>query len=261
MRHPSPRIYLDCAAAARPNPHLAQWYAELLPICGINPHGGTCYAERARRIALEAARRLLFLLHIPEGEAEVIWTSGVTEALNLAATLVQGTIMLDSTAHAALRQPILRNVSKVIYPEVAPSGKLTPPSHHAEGMAISHINNETGVKQEIVTLRDTLANDAIAILDCAQSFCKTDIPWERAKLDAIALSSRKIGGPASVGALVVRKSRLTRLRPEIIGGGQQHGFRSGTLDVCGAEMFVRAAEEAVSNLAEYHRHLIRLNRL
>lgn len=261
MRYPSPRIYLDSAAAARPNPLLAQWYAELLPVCGVNPHGGTCFAEQARRIALEAARRLLRLLRIPEGEAEVIWTSGVTEALNLASSLAQGAFLLDPTAHAALREPILRTARQVAYPGVDRTGRLLSPKGAADGMAIGHVNNETGVRQELCPLREALGRNAIMILDCAQSFCKAEIPWEAAGVDAMALSSRKIGGPASVGALVVRRSRLGQMRAEIIGGGQQGGLRSGTLDVCGVEMFARAAEHAFSRMAEHRRRMLELNGL
>ena len=51
------------------------------------------------------------------------------------------------------------------------------------------------------------------------------------------------------------------MRPLIIGGGQQRGLRSGTMDVCGIEMFVRAAEDAASHLADYKSRLLELNRL
>ncbi|MBR4674359.1 MAG: aminotransferase class V-fold PLP-dependent enzyme [Victivallales bacterium] len=270
MRYQEPRIFFDSAAAARPLPRLAEWYAELLPVCSINPHGGTCYAERSRRVSLEAARRLLRLLHIPDGEAEVIWTSGVTEALNLAATLAQGELLFDPTAHVSLTVPLVqRSVARMPF-MVQRDGKLLLSCHSFASLegesgkrrmaAISHVNNETGVKQDMCALRTAVGPSTLMLLDCAQSFCKSDIPWREAHLDAIALSSRKIGGPASVGALVVRKSLVDSLRPEILGGGQQGGLRSGTLDVCGIEMFVRAAEDAVSHLAEYKSRLLELNR-
>ena len=271
MRYQEPRIFFDSAAAARPHPRLAEWYAELLPGGSINPHGGTCYAERARRVALDAARRLLRLLHIPEGEAEVVWTSGVTEALNLAATLAQGEIIFDPTAHASLTAPLERSSAARMPFMVQRNGKLLlgcqsfaaleGESGSPRMAAISHVNNETGVKQDVCFLRTVVGPTTVMLLDCAQSFCKCDIPWREAHLDAVALSSCKIGGPASVGALVVRKSLVNCLRPRIVGGGQQNGLRSGTLDVCGIEMFVRTAEDTTAHLSECRQHLLGLNRL
>ena len=271
MKYQKPRIFLDSAAAARPHPQLAQWYAELLPMCSVNPHGGTCYAERSRRVVLEAARRLLKLLHIPEGDAEVIWTSGVTEALNLAATLAPGELLLDPTAHASLTVPLERRSAARMPFMVQRNGKLLLSCHSFAALeadsgasrmaAISHVNNETGVLQELVELRSQLGPHPLMLVDCAQSFCKYAIPWREAHLDALALSSRKIGGPASVGALIIRKSLVNCLHPDILGGGQQGGLRSGTMDVCGIEMFVRAAEAAIAHIEAFKRRLAELNRL
>ena len=271
MRYREPRIFFDSAAAARPHPQLGEWYAELLPVGSINPHGGTCYAERARRMALDASRRLLRLLHIPEGEAVVVWTSGVTEALNLAATLAQGEIIFDPTAHASLTAPLERSSASRMPFMVQRNGKLLLGCQSFAALegesglprmaTVSHVNNETGVKQEVCALRTAVGPAAIMLLDCAQSFCKCDIPWHQAHLDAVALSSRKIGGPASVGVLVIRKSLVNCLRPGIVGGGQQGGLRSGTLDVCGIEMFVRTAEDAAVHLSECRQHLLGLNQL
>lgn len=269
MRYQEPCIFFDSAAAARPHPQLVEWYAELLPVCSVNPHGGTCYAERARRVALDAVRRLLRLLHIPEGEAEVIWTSGVTEALNLAATLAPGELIFDPTAHASLTAPLERSSAARMPFMVQRNGKLLLGCHSFAALesesgacrmaAISHVNNETGVKQDACALRTAVGPSAIMLLDCAQSFCKCDIPWREAHLDAVALSSRKIGGPASMGALVIRKTLVDSLHPEIVGGGQQRGLRSGTLDVCGIEMFVRTAEDAASHRADCKSRLLELN--
>ena len=96
-----PFIYLDSAASALPNRSLPRWYAELLETCFVNPHGGTCYAETCRRIYLEAARRLLALLAVPDNEARVIFTSGVTEALALAMNGYESFIV-EPTSHSAV---------------------------------------------------------------------------------------------------------------------------------------------------------------
>ncbi len=243
------------AAAGRPLPQLAQWYAELLPLYSINPHGGTCYAERCRRLVIEAERRLLALLGIREGSADVIWTSGVTEALNLAATALRGKdVLLDPGAHEALAKP-LSNAICIPF-QIDGNGRLHS-DVLCDNAALSHINNETGVEQDLERIgRET--GDGILLVDAAQSFCRTQIPWNEAGIDMLAVSSRKIGGPASVGALVCRRGR-TNLKPLILGGGQQRGLRSGTLDVCGIEMFVRSAESLYAAMAERAARIKALN--
>ena len=238
-------INFDAAAAGLPFPLLAQWYCELLPDYSINPHGGTCYSERSRRLVMEAERRLLALLSIPEGSADVIWTSGVTEALNLAATALRGRdVLLDPGAHDALAKPLANAKCRKF--QIENDGRLhsdTP----AEASALSHVNNETGVEQNLARIRQETGN-GLLLVDAAQSFCRIQIPWNEAGIDMLAISSRKIGGPASVGALICRRGRAA-LKPLILGGGQQRGLRSGTLDVCGIEMFVRAADSLCAEMA------------
>ncbi len=249
-------VNFDTAAAGRPLPQLVQWYGELLPLCSINPHGGTCYSERSRRVVLEAERRLLFLLGIREGTADVIWTSGVTEALNLAATALHGMeVLLDPGAHDALSKPLAGGVCRMF--RIEREGSL-----HADvtdgGAAVSHVNNETGVEQDLVRIRGEIGNGMLLLVDAAQSFCRSRIPWNESGIDMLAVSSRKIGGPAGVGALICRRGRVAP-RPLVVGGGQQRGLRSGTLDVCGIEMFVRAAEWLCSRMEESRQRLKVLN--
>ena len=187
---------------------------------------------------MDAERRLLSLLGIPEESAEVIWTSGVTEALNLATTALLGrNVLIDPGAHEALAKPLAN--AKCLKFQIEKDGRLHS-DDPVEAFALSHVNNETGVEQDLARIRQE-TGDGLLLVDAAQSFCRVQIPWNEARIDLLAISSRKIGGPASVGALVCRRGRAA-VKPLIRGGGQQHGMRSGTLDVCGIEMFVRAVE-------------------
>jgi len=255
-------VNLDNAAAAPPNPHLAEWYAELLPDYYYNPHSGTCVAERCRRLVLEAERRLLALLGIPEREANVVWTSGVTEALNLAAQAVlpeKAVVAIDPGAHPALAEPCKVWPNAKAMP-CGPFGEIQPHEGICDLCAVSHINNETGYIQNLPTLRTTLnshGGQGLLLVDAAQSFCKSAIPWQAARIDLLALSSRKIGGPAAVGVLVVRKD--VKLHPQLLGGGQQKGLRSGTVDAIGIELFVRAAEEAMRHHLHNGHHIADLS--
>lgn len=254
-------LNFDTAAAGRPNAHLAQWYAELLPKCYLNPHGGTIFSERIRRQILDCERRLLRTLEIPQYDAYVIWTSGITEALNLATLIETDTILLDPGAHAALSAPALSNVSNIENLTVAHNGKLGIPEKLSAGrclVGLSHVNNETGVMQDLPGIRSQIGSRNLMLVDAAQSFCRLWGKWA-CQADVIALSSRKIGGPASVGALVIRKNRICFRRPLIVGGGQQKGMRSGTLDACGIEMFVRTAEDQSASKTASQKHLAKLN--
>lgn len=251
-------VYFDSAAAARPHPELLRWYEELLPFAFVNPHGGTCYAERARRILLDAERRLLALLGIRETEAFVIWTSGVTEALNLAVSAAHGIAVLDPGAHAALKEPLIRRMCSSMYSfTMDADGYIHPPEcSQCDFAAFSLVNNEIGVVQKPELISCWLhgcTGRKIVLADGAQAFCKFPIAWESC-IDMLALSSRKIGGPAGVGALVVRKGRA-ELAAQILGGGQQGGLRSGTCDVCGVECFVRTAESTMKRMAKADAHI------
>lgn len=196
-------------------------------------------------MAVLAERRLLALLGADIGDGCVVWCSGVTEALNLAArgvSSVRGPVLVDSGAHQSLLLPCTALGGHRI--PLDGGGRLRLPLSVGSGcglLALSHVNNETGAVQDLLECRAFLGQ-GLMLVDGAQSFGKMEIPWLAARIDMLALSSRKIGGPAAVGALVIRRG--VKVSPLILGGGQQGGLRSGTLDVCGIEMFVRAAEAA-----------------
>ena len=179
----------------------------------------------------------------------------MTEALNLAATAFRDKeVLLDPGAHEALSKPL--SVARSIRLQLERDGRLHS-DNQLDNVALSHVNNETGVEQDLVRIRLEMGN-GLLLVDGAQSFCRIRIPWNDAKIDMLAISSRKIGGPASVGALICRRGHAS-LKPLILGGGQQHGMRSGTLDVCGIEMFVRTAECLCATMAERQSRIKALN--
>ncbi len=239
-------IYFDHAAAALPHPKLAEWTAELLPAYPWNPHGTTCFAEESRRLILHAEERLLALLGTTPTETKIIWTSGITEALNLAANLTFPNEHAPSTfapfflgsPHPAMEEAFKEH----LYPHPV--------------LAVNHVNSETG---EIIPLPNAEHPDATLVLDAAQSFGKLPLDWRKMHLDCVTLSSRKIGGPASIGALLLRKG--LSLVPLFKGGGQQKGLRPGTLDAVSIELFVRVAEASCKAMEQNQRSVEALNSL
>ena len=117
-------------------------------------------------------------------------------------------------------------------------------------VCVNLVNNETGEVADIASFHRQYP-DAYLLADGAQALGRLAIPWHDG-IDYLALSSRKIGGPASVGALVVRKG--APLEALIPGGGQQKGERGGTVDVVGVELFVRVLEELMPRREEHLRH-------
>ncbi|MBP5639164.1 MAG: aminotransferase class V-fold PLP-dependent enzyme [Victivallales bacterium] len=262
-------IYLDYAGSGLPLPEVISQYPQYCAKYSLNPHGGTRQAEEARRAILAAERRLLKSMGIPEDEAEVVWTSGGTEALNLAIFGLQpanpSEWFVDSTAHHAMIEPAKIRTGKTGVPLVRLMTKRTgelelPPSSSPAVICICQLNNETGAIQDLPAIRRNIGSNPLMIVDACQSFCRIPLEWTKARIDMAIVSSRKIGGPASSGALVIRKG--LRLSPMLFGGRQQHGLRPGTMDTVNILLFADAAEHiANENAIEYEKRLESLNSL
>lgn len=249
MDRSEPVVYLDYAGSCPLLPALATGHAELCRRYVANPHASSRYSEAAKRAILLAERDLLEALEIPAEQAQVVWTSGGTEAGNLATLGVlrqtAGALALvDAGAHPALGEPCRqyarREGGQCIAIPLTAAGDLdlehVPADLAARAalVAVTHVNNETGAIADLARLRSWMrqrAPRAVLAVDAAQSCCKQRIPWQTAAIDALVVSARKLGGPASVGALVVRRGLC--LEPVLYGGGQQGNMRSGTVDVVG----------------------------
>ncbi|NLF16023.1 MAG: aminotransferase class V-fold PLP-dependent enzyme [Lentisphaerae bacterium] len=268
-------IYLDHAAASPILPDIAAEHAARCACYAVNPHASGRSSEPAKRALLLAERDLLEGLGIPTEQARVLWTASGTEANNLATLGVlrrrDGALALvDAGAHPSLAEPCRyharREGGAIADLPLDPDGALAlarvPRQAVAAAalVAVTHVNNETGAIADLVGLRDGLraqAAPATLLVDAAQSFGKVAIPWAAAEIDLLTLSARKIGGPAAVAALVVRRG--TVLEPVLHGGGQQHGLRPGTVDVVGVIEAAQAARVALAEQADEARRVGVLN--
>ncbi|WP_338504405.1 cysteine desulfurase family protein [Sphingomonas kaistensis] len=223
-------IYLDYQATT---PLAPEAKAAMLPWLDkfANPHSPS-RAGREAAAAIEHARGQVAAL-LPEG-GQVIFTSGATEALNMAIGGVKGRIVTLATEHAAVLDTAewLRGEGHDI--DVLPVGPdglvdldrlrsaLRQPTALVAAMLV---NNEIGVVQPITEIA-RLAHDAGArmLCDAVQGFGRLPIPDGP---DLIAVSAHKIHGPKGIGALWVRQG--VDVAPLLHGGGQERGMRSGTL--------------------------------
>ncbi|MCG2839384.1 aminotransferase class V-fold PLP-dependent enzyme [Sandaracinobacter sp. RS1-74] len=232
-----PKAYLDWAATAPLHPAartaMADAASKLESGAYANPSSVHAPGRAARR-ALNAARETIAaFLRVPADA--LIFTSGGTEALALALNGADARErLLGTTEHpavleaapGAIRIPVDRE-GRAQLPEI-PAGAL---------VAIQHANNETGVVQDMARIAEAVhAAGARLLADCVQSAGKLPIP----PADFVAVSGHKLGGPAGIGALVVRCK--DGFRPVQRGGGQEQGWRGGTENLLGAIGWAAALE-------------------
>jgi cysteine desulfurase len=217
--------------------------------------------------AVERARRQVAAL-IGAGSKDVIFTSGATEANNLAikgaararraASTSDGAAPRDhlvtvATEHKAVLDPMARLAAggwRVTVLPVAASGLIDlaalegAVTERTALVSVMAANNEIGVLQPIREAAAIAhAKGAWFHSDAVQAAGRVPFDVEALGVDFASVSAHKIYGPKGVGALYVRRKRVTVL-PEIDGGGHERGLRSGTLNVPGIVGFGRAAEIA-----------------
>lgn len=224
-------IYLDYQATTPLAPEVR---AAMLPWLNhfANPHSPSRWGREAAA-AIEVAREQVAAL-MP-GRGELIFTSGATEALNLALRgLPGGRIVTLATEHAAVLDTVewlAGQGREVLILPVGSDGlvdleQLRAALHTPTALvAAMLVNNEIGVIQPVSEIA-ALAHDAGALMlcDAVQGFGRLPLPHGP---DLIAACAHKIHGPKAVGALWIRDGLA--LKPLIHGGGQERGLRSGTL--------------------------------
>jgi cysteine desulfurase len=246
-------VYLDHAATTPVDPRVAARMIAVLSSANEfgNPASATHdYGELAA--ALVETARAQVAAAVGAANSEVIWTSGATEANNLAifgvAQYYQDSgrhIVTARTEHKAVLDPcreLQRRGWSVTY-LVPEQGGVLDPAQVAGALrpdtvlvSIMHVNNEIGVIQDIAAIARICARHGGARLhvDAAQSVGKCVLNFDALGVDLLSLSAHKVYGPKGVGALLVsqrggeRGARL-QLTPLQFGGGQERGLRAGTL--------------------------------
>ncbi|MGH8177318.1 MAG: IscS subfamily cysteine desulfurase [Steroidobacter sp.] len=241
------QIYLDYAATTPVDPRVAEVMIECLRPDGAhgNPSSaGHDYGRRARAL-VEKARAQVAACIAARPEC-IVWTSGATESDNLA-VLGAARFRADRGRHIvsartehkavvdALRQ-LEREGFEVTWLKPEPDGIIYPQEVAAalradtQVVSLMHVNNETGVIQDVDTVGRLCRERGITFhVDAAQSAGKLPLDVEAMNVDLLSLTAHKSYGPKGVGALYVRRKPPVGLRPLIFGGGQESGLRSGTL--------------------------------
>ena len=266
MRTP---IYLDYASTTPVAPEVAKKMAECLTLAGnfANPASRAhVYGWQAEE-AVENARGQVARL-IGADPREIVWTSGATEANNLALKGLAenyreqhargGHIIVSAIEHKAVLDPVawLENVGFSVT-RLIPSidGIVTPENLQAALrddtflVSIMQVNNELGCINDIKSLAAICKKPSIAFhCDAAQSAGKIALNVKELGVDLLSLSAHKFYGPKGIGALYVRRAAEIKIAAQIHGGGHERGMRSGTLATHQCVGMGEAAELAVHNL-------------
>ncbi len=240
-------IYLDYMATTPVDPRVAKEMQLCMDQTGCfgNP------ASHTHRYGWEAAERIeKARVQVAElinaDPREIVWTSGATEADNLA---IKGAslfyqrkgkhIICMKTEHKAVLDTchyLSTQSFEVTYLDPEPNGLLDLDKLNQAIrpdtilVSIMHVNNETGVVQPISEIGKMLINKGIIFhSDAAQSAGKIEIDIKQLNVDLMSFSGHKIYGPKGVGVLYVRRNPRVRLVPLIHGGGHERGLRSGTM--------------------------------
>jgi cysteine desulfurase len=257
------RVYLDHHATTPVDPRVVQAMLPYFTELYGNPSGRQhAFGEEADR-AVQQARASVAAL-VGAAAADIVFTSGATESDNLAVKGIaraagKGHLVVTTIEHSAVLEPCrtleregfavtrvpVEAAGIVSVDEVASA--LRPETILVSVMAA---NNEVGTVQPIAEIGRLCRARGIPFhTDAVQAAGRIPVDVEAWGADLMSLSAHKMYGPKGVGALYVRKGRQPRLRlqPQMEGGGQEKGLRSGTLNVPGIVGFGAAA--AIANAA------------
>jgi cysteine desulfurase len=255
-------VYLDHAAGTTLRPAAAAALAEALGAVG-NPSSVHRHGQAARATLEEARERLAAAAGCES--IEVLFTSGGTEAVNLAVVggwraRGGGALLVPGGEHAATveaAEALEREGARVVHLPVDADARLDP-GLLAEALAaepdaalvtLLAANNEVGSVNDVAALTAVARSAAVPVhVDAIAAFGSLPLRFDASGADLLSISSVKIGGPAGIGALLAR--RTAPVTPLLHGGGQERGLRSGTPSAALALAFAVAAEEAVAALAE-----------
>lgn len=245
-------IYMDAHATTPVDPRvlaaMLPYFTEAFGNAASRTHAYGWEAEdaveRARTQAAEA---------IGGSAKEIVWTSGATEANNLAILgaaeayrEVGDQIVTCATEHPAVLDPCRQLLQRGFRVTILPVDSMGLLDLDALSLALDDrtilvtimtANNEVGTIHPIAEISRVVHERSPALFhtDATQAIGRVPIDVEAAGIDLLSMSGHKVYGPKGIGALWVRRRRPTvRLAPILHGGGHERGLRSGTINVPGA---------------------------
>lgn len=262
--------YLDNSATTRCSDRACQLMVDLLTKDYGNPSSLHMKGIEAERFVETAKKKIAKTLRV--SEKEIIFTSGGTESNNLAiigaamANRRAGNhIITTSIEHASVENPmefLKEQGFEITYLSVDENGIISleeleeAVTEQTILVSMMQVNNEIGAIEPVAEAAELIKKknpDTLIHVDAIQSYGKMYIYPKKLGIDMLSVSGHKIHGPKGSGFLWVKEK--TKLKPLILGGGQQKGMRSGTENVPAIAGLGEAAEEIYENLDEKRAHL------
>jgi cysteine desulfurase len=263
-------IYLDYQATTPMDPRVFEKMVPYFIEKFGNPHSRSHAYGWESEAAVELAREQVASL-INASEKEIIFTSGATESNNIAIKGVarfykdkKNHIITVQTEHKCVLDScrhLEQEGFEVTYLPVQPNGLIdlellkNTITDKTSIVSVMGVNNEIGVIQPLAEIGKLCREKgAFFHTDCAQAFGKIPLDVEAMNIDLMSISGHKIYGPKGIGALFVRRRPRVRLEGLFSGGGQERGFRSGTLPtplVVGLGEAAAIAKEEMGKDAEH----------
>lgn len=263
-------IYFDNSATTAVLPRAAETAQKYMREQFFNPAAAYSPAVKLER-DISSARGVI-ARELSCEPSEVFFTSCGTESNNTALFGAlhalpsnlrgRGRVLISAVEHPSVYEPAMELREQGYDVQLVPvdsTGRvsaealkslLTPDTRL---VSIMHVNNESGAINDIDALYSIIKNnapDALLHVDGVQAFMKEPA----VKCDMYSVSGHKLHAPKGVGALYVGKG--VRVRPYLLGGGQESGFRSGTTNAPGIMAFAEAVEDFAAHRQEYHDRIL-----
>ena len=266
-------VYLDNSATTRVFPEVAELMTKIMLEDYGNPSSMHFKGVQSEQYVKQAKEQIARVLKV--SEKEIIFTSGGTEADNLA--LIGGamanrrsgmhliTTRIEHPAVLKTMEYLEQQGFRVTYLPVDKEGRVRPEdllrSMRPDTILVSvmHTNNEIGAVEpvaEIGALIKKMNPRTLFHVDAVQGFGKFRIWPKKMNIDLLSVSGHKIHGPKGIGFLYAGEK--VKLHPIVFGGGQQNGIRSGTENVPAIAGLGLASRKIYENLEEDNARMYRL---
>lgn len=258
---PAPHIYLDHNSTTPLDPRVLEAMTRAWRECGANPASQHAPGRAARRMIEEAREGILELLGAETGGMDadrLIFTSGGTEANNLAILGIERDPERPDVLISAFEHPSIASAAEVLRPrvrslEIVEYIEDTLTWNTCFGLELGLMsamlaNNETGIIFSVEHMALERFPHTRLHTDAVQAVGKIPVGFRELRVDAMTVAPHKFHGPIGIGGLVLRHD--VKLHSQLVGGFQQEGLRPGTENVALAVGFHEALKLAVAELPE-----------
>lgn len=266
MKQTDRQVYLDYNSTTPIDPRVLDAMLPFLKDNFANSSSTHHFGQSVNDNVKQARKQIADFINAEPNE--IVFTSGATEAINMAIKGIAENythrgkhIVTVSTEHKAVMDTCKALENKgyeITYLPVQKDGLIGVSElkqairEHTILVSVMFVNNETGVIQPIQEIA-SLAHEkgALFMIDATQAAGKINIDVDALNVDLLCFSGHKMYAPKGIGALFVRqRGKNVKLAPQIHGGGHEHGLRSGTINVPGIIALAKACEIAIEEIVE-----------